>query len=223
MGSVRDAVWHAIQSVPEGVWRSYTWLGDSGLLLPAAALIALWLLSSRRTWPAAGLWILIFGSASMLVLLSKLAFMGWGIGSARLNFTGISGHTMLAAAVWPVALWLMAARGSHRLRVGLALGGWFLAAGIGISRLGIYAHSWSEVTSGFVLGVAASATFLALQRRVAHPSMRGSLVLVTLLLPLLQQQPGQAAPTHDLLERVAMRLAGVERPFTREDLHAQSG
>ena len=169
------------------------------------------------------LWILIFGAASLLVLLSKLAFMGWGIGSARFNFTGISGHTMLAAAVWPVGLWLMAARGSHRLRVGLAVGGWVLAAGIGLSRLAIYAHSWSEVSSGFLLGVATSAGFLALQRRVAHPSLRGSLVLLTLLLPLVQQQPGEAAPTHGLLERVAIRLSGSERPFTRDDLHASSG
>ncbi|SFM99106.1 phosphatase PAP2 family protein [Variovorax sp. OV329] len=223
MGFLRDAAWRAIHGVPEGFWHAFTWLGDSGLLLPAAALIALWLLSSRRTWPAAALWILIFGFASLLVLLSKLAFMGWGIGSARLNFTGISGHTMLTAAVWPVALWLLASRGSHRLRVGLALAGWLLALGIGVSRLAIYAHSWSEVTTGFLLGFVTSAAFLALQRRVAHPQLRASLVLVTLLLPLVHQQPGNAAPTHGLLERVAMRLAGTDRPFTRADLHVQRG
>ena len=95
MELLRDAIWQAILSVPQSAWWDVTWFGDSGLLLPAAALIALWLASSRRTWPAAALWIVIFGAASTVVLVSKLAFLGWGVGSARFNFTGISGHTML--------------------------------------------------------------------------------------------------------------------------------
>lgn len=218
MDPVRDAIWQAILSIPESAWWALTWFGDSGLLLPVALLIAVWLASSRRTWPAAALWILIFGGASLLVLLSKLAFLGWGMGSARFNFTGISGHTMLSASVWPVALWLLASRGTHRLRVGLALFGWLLAACIGVSRLAIYAHSGSEVAAGYLLGVAASASFLAVQRRTAHPRLRASLVALSLLLPLLNLQPGHAAPTHGLIERMAMRLAGTDRPFTRDDL-----
>ena len=218
MGLVREAAWQAILSIPQGVWWGLTWFGDSGLLLPVGLLIALWLASSRRTWPAAGLWVLIFGAACMLVLLSKLAFLGWGVGSASLNFTGISGHTMLSASIWPVALWLLASRGTHELRVGLAVFGWVLAACIGISRLAIYAHSASEVAAGYLLGMAVSAGFLALQRRMAHPRLRASLVALSLLLPLVQLQPGHAAPTHGLIERMAMRLAGVERPYTRDDL-----
>ena len=219
MGLMRDAAWRVIQSVPGEFWRGITWLGDSGLLLPMALLIALWLASSRRTWPSAALWIAVFGAASALVLLSKLAFLGWGIGSARMNFTGISGHTMLAASIWPVALWLVVSRGPHRLRVMVAVAGWLLAAGIGLSRLGIYAHSWSEVTSGYLLGVATSATFLALQRGMPHPALRGWLVVLSLMLPMVHAEPGDAAPTQGLLERVAIRLSGVDRPFTRADLH----
>ena len=70
MELLRDAIWQAILSVPQSAWWDVTWFGDSGLLLPAAALIALWLASSRRTWPAAALWIVIFGAASTLVLVS---------------------------------------------------------------------------------------------------------------------------------------------------------
>ena len=222
MEPVRDAVWRVIHTIPEDQWWRLTWLGDSGLLLPVAALIALWLASSRRTWPAGALWVLIFGAASSLVLVSKLAFLGWGVGSARFNFTGISGHTMLSASVLPVALWLLASRGTHELRVGLAIVGWLLAAGIGVSRLAIYAHSGSEVVAGYLLGVVASASFLALQRRMDHPRLRASLVALSLMLPLLQIQPGHAAPTHGLIERMAMHLAGIDRPYTREDLHRPS-
>ena len=218
MELVRDAIWQVILSVPEGAWWGLTWFGDSGLLLPMALLIALWLASSRRTWSAAALWVLIFGAASSLVLVSKLAFLGWGVGSVRFNFTGISGHTMLSASVWPVVLWLLASRGTHQLRAGLAVFGWLLAACIGVSRLAIYAHSASEVAAGYLLGLAASASFLALQRHMQHPRLRTSLVALSLLLPLLQLQPGHAAPTHGLIERMAMRLAGIERPYTRDDL-----
>ena len=68
MELLRDAIWQAILSVPQSAWWDVTWFGDSGLLLPAAALIALWLASSRRTWPAAALWIVIFGAASTLAI-----------------------------------------------------------------------------------------------------------------------------------------------------------
>ena len=63
----------------------------------------------------------------------------------------------------------------------------------------------------------------ALQRRTAHPRLRASLVALSLLLPLLHLQPGHAAPTHGLIERVAMRLAGIDRPYTRADLHRPAG
>ncbi|HYP81872.1 phosphatase PAP2 family protein [Variovorax sp.] len=220
--SLRDAIWQTILAVPFGFWHGLTWLGDSGLLVPAAFFIGLWLLVSRRTWHTAFLWLVLFGSASALVLLTKLAFLGWGIGSARFNFTGISGHTMLSASVWPVALWLAAARAGHRWRVTMATVGWLLAWAIGLSRLALLAHSVSEVASGLLLGTATSAAFLAAQRRLPHPAPRASLVLLTLLLPLTLFPPGHAAPTQGLLERIATRVAGIERPFTRDDLACRS-
>ncbi|MDM0115764.1 phosphatase PAP2 family protein [Variovorax sp. J22R133] len=216
--SFRDLIWALILAVPDDFWRTLTWLGDSGLLLPAALLIALWLASSRKTWPTAALWVALFGSASVLILATKLAFLGWGIGSARWNFTGISGHTAISTSVWPVALWLVASRMGHRIRMTLALAGWLLAAVIGVSRLALYAHSASEVVTGFVLGTVVAGTFLVVQHRMPHPVLRGTLVALSLLLPLSYQTPGHPAPTQDALESMAVRLAGIEHPYTREDL-----
>ncbi|RYY95151.1 MAG: phosphatase PAP2 family protein, partial [Comamonadaceae bacterium] len=150
---------------------------------------------------------------------SKLAFMGWGVGSARLDFTGISGHTAFAASVWPVALWLMASRWGHAARVALACAGWLLALGIGLSRLAVQAHSLSEVLAGYTLGVAVSGIFLAVQHGRPHPRLWWPLVVLSLALPLAFQRPGAPAPTQDLLERIALRLSGIERVFTRDDLH----
>lgn len=216
--ALRDLFWHVVEYVPYASWRSFTWLGDSGLMLPAALLIALWLALSRRTWPAAIFWVLLFGFGGFVILVSKLAFLGWGIGSARFNFTGFSGHTAISASVWPVALWLLSSRAPRWVRVAAVLCGWAMAAAIGSSRLALLAHSVSEVAAGFALGVAVSAAFLLLQHRWPHPRLWWPAVFASFLLPLLFQTPGAPAPTQTLLEQIAMQLAGIERPYTRDDL-----
>lgn len=201
-------------------WHTFTWLGDSGLLLPAAAFVLVWLASSRRTWYSAVLWTLCFGACGAIVALSKLAFMGWGLGDVAFDFTGFSGHTALSSCFWPVALWLLASRGGHRLRVAAACAGWLLGAAIGVSRLAIDAHSVSEVVAGFLLGAAASGLFLVLQHTRPHPQLPAWWVAASLAVPMVLLPPGQRAPTHGLLERVAAGMAGLERPYTRVDLHA---
>lgn len=203
--------------LPEVFWYSVTWFGDSGLLLPAAAWIAVWLGVRTVTRPIAWRWLWLFGTAGALVAASKIAFMGWGIGSALLNFTGISGHAMLAASVWPVAFWLTAAHGPPRARFSAAAMGWTFAALIGLSRLAIYAHSKSEVAAGFALGAAVSGLFLWRQHH-RPPRLHWILLLISLASPLLFLRPGSPAPTQDALSVVAVRLAGIERPFTRDDL-----
>lgn len=47
-------------------------------------------------------WLVGLGLASLATTASKVAFMGWGIGLPEIDFTGISGHTMLAMAVYPL-------------------------------------------------------------------------------------------------------------------------
>ena len=60
-------------------WRTLTYFGDSMLLIPTAVIIALilpWKSDNRRTvW----YWLLAFGLAGLLVSLSKILFLGFGI------------------------------------------------------------------------------------------------------------------------------------------------
>ena len=210
--------WAAMEQVPCGFWSGMTWLGDSALLLPASVLILIWLVLARRTWPTAGAWALTFGAGGAVIAVSKIAFLGWGIGSARFNFTGFSGHTAIAASVWPVALWLVTLGAATRVRTAAVLVGWLLAAGIGVSRLAVEAHSPSEVASGLLLGTAVSASFLWLAQRRARPRLWWPVVMASFMLPLLFQEPGEPAPTQSLLEQIAVTLAGIEKPYTRQDL-----
>ena len=251
MGSALQNVFGLL---PRSAWRTFTWLGDSGLLLPVAVFIALVLLRVGHGLRRPALtWCVVFGLCGLAVMASKLAFMGWGIGSARLNFTGFSGHTAIGTALWPVALWLMATawqrrhpqpvgaspalrgaspgvgtrpatgvpgmdRGDDRLRRAAVLAGWALGAAIGISRLALRAHSVSEVVAGFLVGALASTAFLAIAWRSTRPPRAHPALLLVLLVPLVFFGPNAPAPTHQLLERIAMRMAGIDRPFKRMDL-----
>ncbi len=202
-------------------WRTLTYFGDSMLLIPTAVIIALilpWKSDSRRTvW----YWLLAFGLAGLLVSLSKILFLGFGIGSARFNFTGFSGHSAMSATLWPVMLWLVSGRWPNPLRL-LAIGvGYFIPLMVGFSRLVIHAHSASEVATGLLLGFSLSSAFLLSQRRTALKGFSWPQVGAAFLVPLLLMGHGRIATTQQFLERFSADLAGLEKPFTRADLFRQ--
>jgi len=203
-------------------WQAFTSLGDSGFLLPVGLLMALWLFLGKGSRTAALHWVLMFGACGLIVMLSKLAFMGWGIGSAKFNFTGFSGHTALSTSVWPVLLWMAVPHMTQRRRLIAAALGWCLAISIGISRLALEVHSNSEVIAGAALGTIVSAGFLWCHSRlVSLPRGRQwPLIAMVLLIALLLQ--GRPAPTQDALEVIAAKLANRERPYTRDDMLANS-
>lgn len=199
-------------------WLIATGFGDSGFLLPAALGIAIWLSIDRGTRPAAVHWVLLFGACGLVVMLSKLAFMGWGIGSARFDFTGFSGHTALATSVWPVVFWLVALRRAPFVRAAAAASGWVWAVFIGASRLALEVHSTAEVAAGAALGTLVSASFLRLQWHRSMQVRTPRWLALGLVFPLLFLIVGRPAPTQYALERLAVWMAGIERPFTRSDL-----
>lgn len=199
-------------------WRTLTYFGDSMLLIPTAVIIALilpWKSDNRRTvW----YWLIAFGLAGLLVSLSKILFLGFGIGSARFNFTGFSGHSAMSATLWPVMLWLVSGRWPALWR-GVAIGiGYVIPLMVGFSRLVIHAHSASEVAAGLLLGFTLSSAFLLSQRRTALKGFSWPQVGAAFLVPLLLMSHGRMATTQQFLERFSADLAGLEKPYTRADL-----
>ncbi|MEG3112409.1 MULTISPECIES: phosphatase PAP2 family protein [Pantoea] len=203
------------------LWKTLTYFGDSMLLIPTAVIIALilpWKSDNRRT---VLYWIVAFGLAGLFVSLSKILFLGFGIGSAHYNFTGFSGHSAMSATLWPVMLWLISGRWSSLWR-GFALGvGYLIPLMVGFSRLVIHAHSKSEVVTGLLLGFTLSTAFLISQRRTALKGFSWPQVSVVLLVPLLLLGQGRVATTQQFLERFSANLAGLEKPFSRADLFRQ--
>jgi membrane-associated phospholipid phosphatase len=194
-------------------WHHITSLGDSVVTLPAAAIVLAWLVAGKA-WRMAFWWSLLFATGLILVLASKVAFIGWGIGSPALDFTGISGHAMRATAVAPVIFYLLLQRSSAPVRWAGILLGIVAGALIGISRVVVDAHSISEVVSGCLLGGALSLIFMWLSRPLPKPSI-GRWLIAFSMLALLPTTHAEPAPTEDWMNAVALYLSGRDTPYVR--------
>jgi membrane-associated phospholipid phosphatase len=202
-------------------WHLITRLGEAEILLPAAVMIVAALLSRQHTRGLALGWMLLLTLAAAITTASKLAFIGWGLGWAAINFTGFSGHAMFASAIYPVLMLTLVPGGSRRRwQFSLALG-CALALLVGVSRLQVGAHSVSEVIAGLLLGGAVTTATLAHYQTTAL-AMRP--LVPALLLVWVAVTPFQlhASQTHSLVTRLALAMSGHEAPFTRAELLRRS-
>lgn len=210
-------------------WYWITRFGELGIVLPLAIGVAIWMLVAARSTQPALAWLVPLGAAAFLTTVSKIAFIGFGIGLPSINFTGFSGHSMFAAAIYPVLAYAIAnRRAATRGRTGqrwiwfaVALG-YALALLIAQSRVMIRAHSYSEVVLGWALGAAASAAALWWLRHT--PSHLRARWIGAGILGWLVVMPLQAAPSrsHDLVTRIALTIADRERPYTRADMQRRA-
>lgn len=206
--------------MPLHFWTTVTHLGNSALLLPAALVLALWLVKTRHA-PLALVWVLSFGTAVLLVLASKLAFMGWGIGSAALDFTGISGHATVATGVFTMGAWLAVADRSRRLQVLGIAAGLLVGVLVSVSRVVLNAHSVSEVVAGFALGALAAALPIAWAAgRTVRLRQRWVPMALAAMLGLMPQM-GQPAETHGLVQKMALLASSRGELYTRHMLHQE--
>lgn len=202
--------WHIIHFL--------TYFGDSMLLIPTALIIALSLLWKSDDKRSAGYWVLTFCTTGAIVSLSKIAFMGFGIGSASFNFTGFSGHSAMSATLWPVMLWLMSGRLSSQWRNVAVIIGYLIPLCVGTSRLVLHYHSNSEVISGLLLGYTLSSLFLVSQRHLIPPVFSPRQFCLIFLIPILLIGQGRIATTQQFLQQLSAKIAGIEHAWTREQL-----
>ncbi len=199
-------------------WYFTTRLGEAQILLPAALLAAGTLLARHNGRALAGWWMGLLALATLLTTASKVAFMGWGLGWPALDFTGISGHSMFAAAVYPVLAATLAAQAAPLWQRSAIALGCTLALLVGVSRVVIGVHSASEVMAGLLLGASASALPLAWTR--IPPRSIGPMIpaLVAAWLVIMPMQ-APASQTHSWVTRMSLALSGRSEPYTRADLH----
>ncbi|VVD85351.1 phosphatase PAP2 family protein [Pandoraea communis] len=194
-------------------WITITNFGSAAVTVPAAAALTLWLLSARA-WRIAFTWVALFGAGALVVAVSKVMFLGWGLGVRELDFTGVSGHTMLAATVYPVIAWLLLRRFAWPWRVlgmAAAMAG---SVAVGVSRVALSAHSISESAAGCAVGFAVCAAFAWFTRREEAPELK-TLPMAASLFVLVMWLHGEQVPTQRWITHIALTLSGHEQPFRR--------
>ena len=199
-------------------WELVSRLGEAQILLPAAALAGTWMAWRLAMDKIASVWLLGVTVAAFLTTASKVAFIGWGQGWAQADFTGVSGHAMFAAAIYPVLALAVTLSARQRVRHLAIVLGAALALLIAVSRVQVQAHSVSEVIAGWLLGTLASALALTRGSAPLRPPRRWVPVL---LMTWLTALPWLAPPsiTHELVTQLSLTLSKRTRPYQREDLH----
>ena len=195
-------------------WTTITRLGGVNVMMPAAVAIGAWLIYGRA-WRLALWWCLIFAAGLLLVVASKIAFIGWGIGIRSLDFTGFSGHSMRATAVIPVLFYLILQKTPPIVRASGVMLGILFGIMIGISRLVLHAHSVSEAVAGCILGGIVSLTFIGILEISEKLVLYRSIIVFSLtsLFLLLFSKP---LPTQHWIIELSLELSGHDRPFVRQ-------
>lgn len=197
-------------------WNLISRFGEVQALILVALLAILSLLRRRETRSVAWRWIWLLSIALVLTIASKVMFMAWGVGWPALQFSGVSGHAMCAAAVYPM---LMTALTLHLPPLGRQLAmaaGYALAFCVGASRLALDAHSTSEVVAGLLVGAAASAPAMDLLRLPRMALEQVVLVAPALMLALV----AGLMPTwqaESMLARMSSTISGHNTAHTRCD------
>jgi membrane-associated phospholipid phosphatase len=194
-------------------WMTIGNLGDIAATMPIAiGIVAIF--ARRHAWHLAGWWILLFFFGLAVVVISKIAFIGWGIGNQALDFTGFSGHATRAMAIFPILGFLIAKNYSNFMQVIFLIVGAGVGVVVGISRYLLHVHSWSEIVAGWMLGATISFCFIFTLRHWKNISFY-SPFLVVAVVPLFIAPYIEPTPTQHWLTNFSLYLSGHDQPFTR--------
>ena len=198
-------------------WTKITNLGDVTIMTVVVAAIAAGFVM-ERAWRPVFLWCLLFIAGMGLVVATKIAFLGWGIGIQSLDFEGISGHATRAFAVIPVLCYLILQRQSAVARMSGVMLGVAVGIAIAISRSVLHFHSVSEIVAGSLLGAMMSAYFIRMLGDARPFELSRSLLALALIVVAFTPRHAPIeTPTQRWMVGIALYLSGRETPYGRFD------
>jgi membrane-associated phospholipid phosphatase len=199
-------------------WHWLSVIGSLAVTGPIGVAILAWLLAGK-SWRLTAIWLALFGVGMALVVGTKMAFIGWGVGVESVDFSGLSGHAMRAAAVYPVAGFLITRSSPQWARQLGTVAGVVLAVLIAMSRVYVHDHSSSEAITGCILGLMVAAAFIWYASGEGHLAL--SRMLAVLCLPILLLAPhAEPIPAELWITKAALYLSGRDQPFTRASWRA---
>lgn len=197
------------------LWFLITGIGNVLVTGFTALTIAIWLAVSRE-WKMSLLWCALAGAAMLVVLATKVAFIGWGIGIEAVDMTCISGHATLAALVLPILSYFGLQSAPRKINSPAVFLGIGLAALIAVSRVMVNAHSGSEALAGWMFGTSVSLLFLSAMNSQAALRSRRWLLLCCFTLVFVSPAV-KPIRSEDMITKFALYLSGHDVPFTRKN------
>jgi PAP2 superfamily len=181
-----------------------TGLGDAALLLPAAALVLLYLVRTH-SWRAATGWVAMLTLCAGLTMVAKMVFHACGGQLPALDIRSPSGHTSLSTAFYGCGTLMLAANQSPSRRLAALLAGVGLSVAIAASRVALHAHTIEEAAAGLAIGLFCVALFSThYLPRAVHLPYWPIPVIVILGLALITH--GRHLSVEGFLDRAADRL-----------------
>lgn len=155
---MNEAIFHLFREIrnikTDTILIGITLLGQKQVILPAILLVSAWVMLCKRWHTAIHILILtILTSGSVYILKHLLKNpRPWGIHSNMGTYSMPSGHAALATAIYMGLAFLIASSLPAAKRKYIYAMGILLALLVGISRLYLGAHWFTDVLSGWLLG-----------------------------------------------------------------------
>ena len=181
-----------------------TGLGDAALLLPAAALVLLYLLRTR-SWRTATGWVAVLALCAGLTVAAKMLFHACGGQFPALDIRSPSGHTSLSTTFYGCGALMLSASQTWGRRLAVFLAGFALIVAVAASRVALHAHTIEEAAAGLAIGLLCVGVFVThyLPRAAYFPYWP---IPVTAIVALALLTHGQHLSVEGLLDRMADRL-----------------
>ncbi len=181
-----------------------TGLGDAALLLPAAALMLLYLLQTR-SWRAATGWVAALTLCAGLTVVAKMMFHACGERLPALDIRSPSGHTSLSTTFYGCGALMLSVNQSWNRRLAALIASVGLILAIAASRVALHDHTIEEAAAGLTIGLVCVAFFAAhyLPRAIYLPYWPIPLTAILAFALLIH---GRHLSVEGLLDRMADRL-----------------
>ena len=137
--------------------KSVTWLGSNVVMIPLVVLVGGYFLFRDRDWrPAAFMAAALVGANVTYRLVKSWVGRPRPPGSLHLievsGFSFPSGHATVAVACWGLAALLIGAGRSIRAKLVVWAAAVLIVGLVGLSRIYLGVHWWTDVVAGFALG-----------------------------------------------------------------------
>jgi membrane-associated phospholipid phosphatase len=137
--------------------KNLTWLGSNAVLIPLAVAMGLYFLFKDRSWrAAAGVAAALAGANLWFQTTKSLVARPRPPASLHMihvsGFAFPSGHATVVVATWGMAAVLLGTGRSTRVKTALWTAASVIALLVGLSRVYLGVHWWTDVVGGFALG-----------------------------------------------------------------------